>query len=106
MIEFISMPRPLMEEAARLGAYLEIVSGFTRTEEQIREHVEAIRRIGVEHFILSSDRGQANGPLHPDGLVMAAKALMSHGITEDQIDVMLKVNPAKLLGLPAAPTGR
>jgi hypothetical protein len=105
MIEFVNMPLPLMEEAAKLGAYLEIVSNFVTAKdapEQIEKHLAALKKIGPEHFVLSSDRGQANGPLHPDGLVTAAKALMSHGITEAQIDQMLKQNPAKLMGLPPA----
>lgn len=109
LIEFIAMPLPLMEEAAKLGAYLELVSGFATArqnlEEQIREHVEAIRRIGVDRFVLSSDRGQAKGPTHPDGIVIAAKALMSHGITEAEVIRMVKDNPARLLGLPPVAAG-
>ena len=104
MIEFISMPLTIMEEAAKLGAYLEIVSAFATAkdaEDEIGKHVEAIRRIGADRFILSSDRGQANGPTHPDGLVAAAKALMSQGITEAEVGRMMKDNPARLLGLPS-----
>jgi hypothetical protein len=106
MIEFISMPLPVMEEAARLGAYLEIVSAFAtakNAEEEIKRHVEAIRRVGADRVILSSDRGQANGPTHPDALVTAAKALMSHGLTEAEVARMMKDNPARLLGLASAP---
>ncbi len=104
MIEFVNMPLPLMEEAAKQGAYLEIVSNFINSEAQIKEHLEAIHKIGARYFILSSDRGQAKGPLHTDGLVQAAKVLMKHGISEADINVMLKENPVKLLGLPAAST--
>lgn len=104
MIEFVNMPMPLMEEAAKLGAYLEIVSNFVASETSVKEHVEAIHKIGARHFILSSDRGQAKGPLHTDGLVQAAKVLMKHGISEADINVMLKDNPIKLFGLPAAST--
>ncbi len=107
MIEFVNMPLAMMEEAAKLGAYLEIVSGWAtgkEVEHETHKHVEAIRKIGVDRFILSSDRGQLNGPLHPDGLVIAAKALMKGGITEDEINRMLKDNPVKLFGLSAAST--
>lgn len=106
MIEFINMPMPLMEEAAKLGAYLEIVSNFTGSEKSIKEHVEAIHKIGAEHFILSSDRGQAKGPLHTDGLVAAAKVLISNGISEADVSRMLKENPIKFMGLPAASTAQ
>jgi hypothetical protein len=104
MIEFIKMPLPLMEEAARLGAYLEIVSNFVSREESIKEHIEAIHKIGAEHFVLSSDRGQAKGPLHTDGLIDAARVLMKHGISEQDVARMLKDNPVALLGLPPQPT--
>jgi hypothetical protein len=105
MIEFVSMPVSIMEEAAKLGAYLEIVSAFAtakNADEEIKKHVDAIRRIGADRFILSSDRGQANGPSHPDALVVAAKALMSHGITEAEVSRMMKDNPVRLLGLASA----
>ena len=106
MIEFIDMPLPLMEEAARLGGYLEIVSNFAGgrdAAENTEKTVQAIRKIGVDRFILSSDRGQAKGPLHPDGLVAAARVLMDHGFTEAEVSRMMKDNPARMMGLPAAP---
>ena len=105
MIEFIAMPMSIMEESAKLGAYLEIVSAFAtakNADEEIRKHVETIRKIGADRFILSSDRGQANGPAHPDALVAAAKALMSRGITEAEVSRMMKDNPARLLGLTSS----
>jgi predicted metal-dependent TIM-barrel fold hydrolase len=61
---------------------------------------QAIREVGAEHIILSSDLGQPNGPLHPDGMVAYFAALKKEGITEAQIDMMAKTNPAKALGLP------
>lgn len=101
-IDFIAMPLPLMEEAAKLGAYLEIVTGFATSEDveaEARKHVQAIRRIGADHFILSSDRGQVDSLSHPDGLVIAARALMRHGLTEAEVNRMMKDNPARFLGL-------
>lgn len=109
MIEFVDMPLPMMEEAAKLGAYLEIVSNFVTSkgaEEQIKKHVDAINKIGAEHFILSSDRGQVTGPLHTDGLVTAAKALIGHGISEQAVSRMMKENPVALMGLPPAGTAQ
>jgi len=106
MIEFISMPLSTMAEAARLGAYLELVSAFAtarNADEEITRHVETIRTIGTDRFILSSDRGQANGPAHPDALVTAARALIGRGLTEAEVGRMMKDNPARLLGLTSGP---
>ena len=102
MIDFISMPVAMMEEAATLGAYIEIVTGWADDEDvdtEAKKHLAVIRRIGVEHFVLSSDRGQVDSVSHPDGLLLAARALMRHGMTEAEVSRMMKDNPARLLGL-------
>ena len=63
-------------------------------------YVSAIQEIGAEHFLMSSDLGQATSPSHVDGLRAYVTALRNAaGITDDQIDLMLRRNPARLLGL-------
>ncbi len=94
----VGMSVPQMQEAAKLGAYLEFVYVKPGSEEA-KAHVNAIRAIGPEHCILSSDLGQANNPLHPDGLLAYYQYLAQQGFTEAEIDRMAKVNPAKVLGL-------
>jgi predicted TIM-barrel fold metal-dependent hydrolase len=97
-----------MKQAAEMGAYLEFVTAFTRQEATIREYVEAIREIGPEHCIVSSDKGQGRGEeghdgptvTHTQGLAEAAQILRKNGFTEADLDLMLKTNPARLLGLP------
>jgi hypothetical protein len=84
-----------MKEAAQLGAFIELVYGRMNAA----EWAGAIREIGPEHIILSSDLGQPNGPLHPDGMLLYFAALKKEGITDAQIDLMAKTNPAKALGL-------
>ena len=58
-----------------------------------------IRAAGVEHAFVSSDTGQIGSPFQPDALAASAKALRSQGFTERELDLLLKVNPAKILGL-------
>jgi hypothetical protein len=84
-----------MKEAAQMGAFIELVYGRMNAA----EYAKAIREIGPEHFILSSDLGQPNSPLHPDGMVLYFAALKKEGFTDAQIDLMAKTNPAKALGL-------
>ena len=84
-----------MKEASQLGAFIELVYGRMNAAEWAR----AIREVGAEHIILSSDLGQPNNPLHPDGMVLYFAALKKEGITDAQIDLMAKTNPAKALGL-------
>ncbi|HEV3060135.1 MAG TPA: DUF6282 family protein [Vicinamibacterales bacterium] len=87
-----------MQQAARLGALLELVySPFT--DGQLQQAADAIRTIGAASFVLSSDLGQPQNPLHTDGLLAMYKGLMAKGISAADIDVMSRKNPARLLGL-------
>lgn len=110
LLESVGMNLEQMRQAVEMGAYLEFVSAFANEESTILEHVEAIREIGPEHCIVSSDRGQGRGEEghddvdaltpHTAGLARAAQALRAHGFTERELDLMFKENPARLLGLP------
>jgi len=94
----VNMPIADMQAAAKMGAYLELT--FVRAGSDAAEaYVKAIRAVGPEFIVLSSDLGQANNPLHPDGLLAMYQYLASQGISINDIDRMAKVNPAKLLGL-------
>jgi Family of unknown function (DUF6282) len=87
-----------MKQAAKLGALLELVySPFT--DEQLRKEADAIRTIGASSFVIASDLGQPQNPLHTDGLLALYNGLMAKGIPAADIDVMSRSNPARLLGL-------
>jgi hypothetical protein len=94
----VNMSIGQMQEAAKLGAYLELVWVRAGTD-AARAYVNAIRAVGSESIVLSSDLGQAANPLHPDGLLAMYQYLASQGVPTVDIDRMAKTNPAKLLGL-------
>src|SRR5262245_54097266 len=48
LLESVGMSLEQMQKAVEMGAYLEFVTGFTRQEETIREHVEVIRASGAQ----------------------------------------------------------
>ena len=93
-----SMTLDEMREAAKLGALLELVHS-PLNDEQLRKEADAIKAIGAVSFVLSSDLGQPPNPLHTDGLLALYQGLMAQGISADDIDVMSRKNPARLLGL-------
>src|SRR5712691_642756 len=64
------------------------------------DYARAIRELGPKSCILSSDLGQAGNPLHPDGLQAFFDGLAKEGVTQAEIDLMAKTNPARALGLP------
>jgi hypothetical protein len=91
-----------MREAARAGAYIEFtysaLIGPHRTED-MRDYAEAIRAVGARSCILASDLGQVGNPLHPDGLAAFFAGLAKEGISQADIDLMSKNNPARALGM-------
>jgi len=98
----VGMSLEQMKEAASLGAFIEfpaetvIGKGATLSPRQI---AEAVRAIGPEHCILTSDFGQAGNPLPPDGLAQYFEQLRKAGLSVADIDKMAKENPARILGL-------
>jgi Family of unknown function (DUF6282) len=98
----IRMSIDQMRQAAIMGAYIEFVyNGLIgpKPEFAISDYAAAIRAVGPEHCILSSDLGQANNLLHPDGLEAFFRGLRGGGFTVAEIDRMAKTNPARLLGM-------
>ena len=92
--------RAQMQEMADAGAILEIDWYAVHLGNQsLDTYVSAIQEIGAEHFLMSSDLGQATSPSHVEGLRAYVAALRGAGVTDDQIDLMLRRNPARLLGL-------
>ena len=92
--------REQMRQMAEEDAIMEIdwlaVRSGGRT---IEDYVAAIRDLGAEAFFMSSDLGQAGNPVHADGLRVYIRAMLDAGITEAEIDTMIRRNPARLIGL-------
>ena len=65
----------------------------------IGDYVSAIRDLGAEAFVMSSDLGQEGNPVHPEGLRAYVRAMRDAGVSDEEIDVMARRNPARLLGL-------
>jgi quinoprotein glucose dehydrogenase len=98
-----------MQEAARQGAFIEFVGGSLASADataRIDRYADAIRRVGPQFCILSSDLGQKGNALPPDGFAAFLLELRARGFTERDIDRMSKENPARLLGLDARQSAR
>jgi hypothetical protein len=102
MLPPVKMTVAQMKQATAMGAYLEFVYNALIGPSKVfdmPEYAAAIRAVGPEHCILSSDLGQAGNPLHPDGLEAFFRGLRAQGFSVAEIDRMAKTNPARLLGL-------
>jgi hypothetical protein len=99
----VSMSVAEMQEAAHLGALIEFVGGSLTSadaEARINRYADAIRQIGPEFCVVSSDLGQPGNALPPDGFGEFLVSLRRRGFTSQEVDRMAKQNPARLLGLP------
>jgi Family of unknown function (DUF6282) len=94
-----------MQEAAKLGAYLEFCSasvlpGPTQdNHSKLEEYVQNMHALGADHCILSSDLGQPSNPVPTAGWRTYLDILQKAGITPAEINMMARRNPARLLGL-------
>jgi hypothetical protein len=106
MLPPVSMTVAQMRAAAAEGAYIEFVYNGVigpNKASDVRDYAAAIRQVGPAHCILASDLGQPANPLPPDGLAAFLAGLMREGISEADIALMSKTNPARALGIESEP---
>ena len=87
---------------AKNGAFIECTFlAFQASEfrHDPAEMADLIRTVGAEKCIMSTDLGQIWNPPPVEGFRMFIVTLLKYGITEDEINLMAKTNPGKLLGL-------
>jgi hypothetical protein len=112
MADPIGMNVDQMRQAAGLGAKLECVwaTNLMGPDSHLpnnrhwrkvttADYAKAIQAVGAEHFVLSSDLGQYLNPVHTDGMKAFVLGLREAGISEADVDLMLRQNPAALLDL-------
>ena len=58
-----------------------------------------IRKVGAERCTLGTDLGQMFNPHPVDGFRMIVRVMMRCGLTDKEIDWLIRKNPARLLGL-------
>jgi hypothetical protein len=79
------------------NAPLEFLKHWTQIN--AKNVAQAVKELGAAGLVISSDLGQSANMTHPDGLEVAIGAMKREGISDADIDTMMRKNPAKLLGL-------
>ena len=64
-----------------------------------KQVAQAIQEFGAQSIVVSTDLGQSQNMVHPDGVEAAIGAMKREGISDGDIDIMMRKNPARLLGL-------
>ena len=112
-LEKIVITHPLLEKVgahlnldqqkkmADMGAFLEHCFADTMPLDRLdpMEIVEAVRFVGAERCIISTDLGQYFNPAPAEGMRMAIATMLQWGLSEKEVELLVKTNPAKLLDL-------
>jgi len=100
------------KQVAQMGAYIEYcyLQSMTGPDAQhawmkhwrkvsLKELAQVVAEIGAASLVLSSDLGQHANMTHPDAMEDMITGLRKEGVSQADIDLMVKTNPARLLGL-------
>ncbi len=91
-----------LQQLARMGAFIEFTlvgmlpNEFCHDPAQI---AKIIKSIGPEHCIISTDLGQPQNPLPVEGMRLLIATMLHHGLSQAEVELMAKMNPAILLDL-------
>jgi len=110
-----NIPGLSMEQArqvAQMGAFIEycFLQSMTGPDAQhgwmkhwskvsLKDLAQVVDEIGAKSLVLSSDLGQHGNMTHPDAMEDMITGLLKEGVSQADIDLMVKKNPARLLGL-------
>ena len=68
-------------------------------KKNLPDNVAHMKEIGCEHFIVSTDGGQMQNPEWYNTIAEYIDYLYDSGFSQEEIDVMTKKNPGKMLGI-------
>lgn len=94
------------QRIVELGGYIEhVFIGCMPMHQRTNPQViaDAIRAVGPEHCVMSSDAGEAWNPPAPEVLRMFIASMLDLGIDADDVHRMTHDNPARALGLDISP---
>lgn len=91
-----------MKTLVDMGAYIEhtyrnclpLVNSYSPLN-----YVNAIHELGAEHTIISTDFGQISDSSPAEGMRTFIATMLQMGVSEENVSLMVKTNPAKLLDL-------
>ncbi len=93
---------PELVDLTSLGAKLELCGGNLYPIPgigRIDTYRETVAEVGAQSIVLSSDAGQPRKSLPAEVLRIFAQCLMEKGVTQPELDTMMKQNPAQLLSI-------
>ncbi|MDR2709159.1 MAG: DUF6282 family protein, partial [Elusimicrobiota bacterium] len=93
------VPVALQSELAKEGVFIEKTALNVRWKSiTMADMAKSILEIGSAHCIISTDYGQVTSLPIPQGMREYVADLLNNGIAKEDIEIMLKKNPRKILG--------
>jgi microsomal dipeptidase-like Zn-dependent dipeptidase len=112
LFSVVDMNLEQLKHAAQLGAIFELaflgtLMGPTAhlpfmmhwKRVSAEENAAAVKAVGAQHFVIGTDLGQTGNPSHPDGYQLFVQQLEKAGLSKDDIHLMTRGTPGKLLGI-------
>ena len=102
--QIVKIPIDVQKDLANEGAYIEHC-WFSTTPNAGKFQVDSneiyrqIVEVGPKSCVLTSDGGQKGIPMPAEGFKIFIKTMLDYGLTQEEIDIMTKKNPTRLLGL-------
>jgi hypothetical protein len=90
------------QKLAKKGAFIEHCFGNTMPfpdRVDPLKFAEAMKAVGAEHCVMTTDLGQEHNPAPAEGMRVAIGTMLKCGLSEREVEFMVKINPAALLGL-------
>ena len=86
-------------ELAQKGAFVEFCFNLCLPPGRMTpaDFVENIKILGADHCVLSTDLGQPQNPFPAEGFRMALTQMIRAGLSENEVEKLVKINPEKLL---------
>ena len=104
-LHFVGIPIEEQKQLAKAGAYFERVYAQPVTpgnyKVNLEDNYQAVREVGYETTIISTDGGQIENPFWTKALQEYLNYMEGKGLDQKTIQRMAMINPARMLGLPA-----
>ncbi len=102
---YFDPPRLGVAEQAKLyelGATIELCGGNLYPipgTAKLSDYLGSISKLGARAFVISSDAGQPRKSMPAEVLRVFSQCLLEKGVTQEELDIMTKENPRRLLNL-------
>ena len=91
-----------IKEIADLGAYVEFVCGNLMPRLgsiDPADYIDLIKEIGAQRCIMGTDFAQCMDPVPAEGMRFFIGLMLQFGCSDEEVEWMVKKNPARLLGI-------